>query len=107
MTTPPPRPPYPRAVEADTEPGIGIISLKQENARLMADNIRLRGERNAAHAALAQASAPTWRKVISLGTAVGVGTGVCLFVLLRLALRAVFDRWPHLGDAVLGALGGR
>jgi len=73
----------------------------------MADNIRLRGERNAAHAALAQASVPTWRKVISLGTAVGVGVGVGVFVLARLVLRAVFERWPHLADAVLGALGGR
>lgn len=94
-------------MDSDTEPGVGVIAVRQENARLMADNIRLRGERNAAHAALAQASTPTWRKVISLGTAVGVGVGVGVFVLARLVLRAVFERWPHVGDAVLGALGGR
>lgn len=57
-TPPPPLPPFASANDVDTEPGIGMLSLKQELAKATADNDRLRRERNEARATTTSASIP-------------------------------------------------
>lgn len=122
MSRPPPLPPpFLRAVEVDTEPGLGAMALKTEIARLLTENGRLRSERNDARlerdglrAELVSPDSlppPTPRqrrhKVMVVGAAAGVGGGV--LVLARLVLRFVADQWPEyapLVDGLLGILGG-
>lgn len=107
MSRPPPLPPpFLRAVEDVTEPGLGALALRQENARLMEDNARLRRERNEARAEKTSTAPPPRR---GKGLAVGAAAGSGLFLALRLVLRAVADQWPEyapLAEALLGMLGG-
>lgn len=112
MSRPPPLPPpFLRAVEEVTEPGLGVMQLKMEIARLLGENGRLRRERNEARTLAESPSVPPpatrGRKVAVMGAAAGVG-GV-LLLLARLVLRFVADQWPEyapLADSLLGVLGG-
>ncbi len=94
----PPPPPYPSAVDEVTEPGLGLLALKAENARL-------RRERDEARA-LARGSLPPGRgrpaKVAILTGQLAVFTPVLL-----VAARLVAKRWPEsteLVDAIIAAL---
>jgi len=68
VTMPPPNlpPPFPKAVEVETEPGLGLLALKAENARL-------RRERNEARDALSGSDSvpPPTRRQKAVGATVG------------------------------------
>lgn len=99
MPPPYPPPPYPPAVDEVTEPGLGLLALKAENARL-------RRERDEARA-LARGSLPPGRGRTAKA-AILTGQLAVFTPVLLLAARAVAKRWPEtaeLVEAVLSALG--
>lgn len=116
MNGPPPLPPYLRAVEVDTEPGLGALALRQENAALRSENGRLRSQRDEARLerdelrSLSDPSGhppPTRRQARVMVGAAGAGAG--LFLVARVILRFIADQWPEtapLVDAVMPFLGG-
>lgn len=116
MNGPPPLPPFLRAVDVDTEPGVGLLAVKAELQRAVDENARLRRQRDEARLerddlrALSDPSErppPTRRQKTVVMGAVGAGAG--LFVIARVVLRFVADQWPEyapLAEAVLSVLGG-
>jgi hypothetical protein len=91
-----------RSVETETEPGLGLLALKAENARL-------RRERNEAREELASTPSvppPTPRQrrarrtKATLLAGASAGVGVALYPLVALVLQAVARRWPELQTLV-------
>jgi hypothetical protein len=96
---PPPWPPFPPANDEVTEPGLGLLALKAENARL-------RRERDEA-LALARNSAPPTRGRVAQA-AILTGKLAVLAPVILMAARFVAKRWPEsaeLVEAVIQALG--
>ncbi len=106
MTTPipPPLPPFGAANDVETEPGIGLISLKQENARL-------RRERDAAREALTGSTptpVPPSGKGKTLKVALAGTKYAALVPVIAFAARAAARKWPQITeivDAILEGLG--
>jgi len=92
-------PPFPPAEEPITEPGLGLLALKAENARL-------RRERDEARA-LARGSLPPGRGRAAKA-AILTGQLAVLAPVVLVAARLVAKRWPEtaeLVEALLGAMG--
>lgn len=111
MTTPipppPPLPPFGAANDVETEPGIGLISLKQENARLR----RERDEARQALASTPDSEPPPTRpsdrvrraakmKVAALFT----GKYVLLPPLVIILARYAQKRWPQFAELIDGVV---
>lgn len=94
-------PPLPRSFE-DTEPGLGLLAAKQENAQLRMERDKARRERDAA-----RSSSPPPRRH---GKRVAIELGKLAFAapVLIIAGKMAAKRWPEFGDlidAVLDAVG--
>ena len=100
---PPPWPPFPPAndeVEVTTEPGLGLLALKAENARL-------RRERDEARA-LARGSLPPPGRGRAAKAIILTGQLAVLAPVIIVAARLVAKRWPEtaeLVEALIGAIG--
>ncbi len=88
-------PPFPRAVEVETEPGLGLLALKAENARL-------RRERNEARAALSGSDSvpPPTRRQKAVGVSLGLGKWAVLLALLPTVGAALTKIWPEYADVI-------
>lgn len=94
-------PPFPKAIEVDTEPGLGLLALKAENARL-------RRERNEAREQLAaKPSTPPPRTVgqKTLGALARGSKYAGLFTAGALGLRLASKQWPQYAEFIEGILG--
>lgn len=106
LPPPLPRPPFPRAVDETTAPGLGpdaqILAL-QKTLR------RVRGERDDALSALRDSAPPPPTRGQQAGKAALVtGKWAVLLPVIALAARAAARKWPgitELVDELLGALG--
>lgn len=90
-------PPLPRSSEA-TEPGLGLLALKNENARL-------RRERNEARDALLTGSAPgssppPTRRQRNVGHVISLGKYAALLTILPALGAVVAKHWPEYADVV-------
>lgn len=113
MSTPVPPPPklpaFDAANDVDTEPGVGIIALKLENARL-------RRERNEARTALAgtneseppatRPSERVRRAAKTKAAALFTGKWALLLPLIILLARYAQKRWPQFADLIDGIVQG-
>jgi hypothetical protein len=104
-------PPLPR--DLPTEPGLGLLALKAENARLRLERDEARLERDEAQAALADAAdslPPPTSHQRRVRRAVSVGKYATLLAVLPVLGAAVAEWWPQyagLVDTVLRAVGMR
>lgn len=108
-STTPPLPPFDSANDVDTEPGVGIIALRQENARL-------RRERDDARRALSNAPPPLPARVTESDTgeraiarskaqvARLLGKWAFLLGAVPFIGAAVARKWPQYADLVDVAL---
>ncbi len=97
---PPPWPPFPPANDEVTEPGLGLLALKAENARL-------RRERDEARA-LARGSVPPPGRGRVAKVAILTGKLAVLAPVILMAARLVAKKWPEtaeLVEVVIDALG--
>lgn len=93
-------PPFPPARDLDTEPGLGLLALKNENARL-------RQERDDLRAALGEVDStppprtPRQRRAkAALLAGTGAGAAMALYPLVRLLCLAAAKKWPELQPVV-------
>lgn len=93
-------PPFPPALEVDTEPGLGLLALKNENARL-------RQERDDLRAALSESDSvpppPTRRQrraKVALVAGGSAGAAMALYPIVRLLCAALAKKWPELQPVV-------
>jgi hypothetical protein len=100
---PPKLPDFVSANDVDTEPGVGLISLKQENARL-------RKERNDAREQLMAQSDPgsvppgASSKQKTLKAALAGTKYAVLVPVIAFAARAAARKWPQITEVVDGVL---
>jgi hypothetical protein len=98
-------PPYPPAVDEITEPGLGLLAVKAERDRALAEAARYRRERDEARA-LARGSLPPGRGRTAKA-AILTGQLAVLTPVILVAARIVARRWPEtaeLVDAIIAAL---
>jgi len=86
------------ARDGDTEPGLGLLALKEENARL-------RRERNEARASLLTTSEPgstppPTRRQRNARFGLALGKYAVLLTVLPALGAAVAKRWPEFADVV-------
>lgn len=101
---PPPLPTFPPARDDTTEPGLGLLALKQENARL-------RRERDAALAApydeetASDEEPPPTRRQKAVRVTVRTVGGALAVALVGLVSSVVEHRWPAFASLVHGIIG--
>jgi hypothetical protein len=100
---PPPLPTFPPANDISTEPGLGLLAMKLENARL-------RRERDEARALLPEETEseddppPTRKQRLVRGSVRTVG-GALAVALVGLVSSVVEHRWPAFASLVHGIIG--
>lgn len=101
MTQPPPLPPLRVVNDTDTEPGLGLIAVKQENARLRQERDEARQERDSLRAGVTISEPPPSKRAKNILA----GTKYAALVpLIALAGRAAARKWPQLQELVDGIL---
>jgi hypothetical protein len=90
-------PPFPKAADIDTEPGVGLLAIKAELAGERSRSARYREERNALREELARSPSvpPPTRRQKAVGVSLGLGKWAVLLTLLPALGAAVAKRWPE------------
>ena len=101
MTQPPPLPPLRVVGDVDTEPGLGLLAVKQENAQLRQERDAARQERDTLRAGVSVAPPPSSKRAQNL---LAGGKYAALIPLVVFAAGLAERKWPQFKDLIDGLM---